>query len=756
MREVMKRFKTPCFFILLFLTSLVYGQSISGRVFEVSEKNDTTVLPGANLYWLGTKVGTSADANGIFKLKKTLKSNVLVISFVGLQNDTLVIDTSKAIANFYLSNAKTLQEVEVVYRNPSSQFSFLNPIKIETLGQAELAKAACCNLSESFETNPSVDVNYADAITGTKQIQMLGLAGHYALITKENMPYLRGLATIYGLSFIPGTWIESIQLGKGAGSVINGYESFTGQINTELQKPERSEHLYFNAYVNENGRNEYNLNLGAKLNRVWSAGLLSHFSLNPLEQDHNGDGFLDIPTGRQYNMMPRLNYQTKKGFEGQIGGSYVYDERTGGQAGSERNGLSGAPYLIGINSEKWDVFAKNGFVFRGKIETSMGLQLSFLKHKQDNYYGPNYYRGDQQTFYANYIFQGILGNSDHKFRTGASYMWDSLAETYKGFRFKRTESVPGAFYEYTYSYMTRFNVVAGIRGDYHNYYGLFFTPRLHMRYAFNNEKSVVRVSGGRALRTANILAENSAYMASSRDFILTPSNLVMPYGLDPETAWNYGINYLQKFRLNYRDAQFVLDIYRTDFTNQVVVDIDRDPQQVLFYNLKGKSFSNTLQTEFSWEIRKRLDMRVAYRYIDTRTQYSEAVLPKYLLGKHRAFINLSYLTKNKHWQFDHTTQWNGSKRLPSTATNPSDYARANNSPAYFILNGQITYKTGFKYQLDVYLGVENALNERQSNPIVSADNPFGKYFDASMIWGPIYGRMLYAGIRYKIRRVDDK
>lgn len=750
---------THFYFVAFFLlATFSKAQTLKGRVFEVNEKSDTTVLPGANLYWLGTKTGTSTDVDGIYKLKRVEGKNRLVISFIGLQNDTLLIDSLKAFANFYLSNANTLQEVEVVYRDPSSSFSFLNPIKIETLTQGELAKAACCNLSESFETNPSVDVNYADAITGTKQIQMLGLAGQYAMITKENMPFLRGLGSIYGLSFIPGTWIQSIQLGKGAGSVINGYESFTGQINTELQKPNKSEHLYFNAYVNENGRNEYNLNLGSKLNKAWSAGLLSHFSLNPLEQDHNGDGFLDIPSGRQYNIMPRLNYETKKGFEGQLGGSYVLDERNGGQALSSHEHSTtqtSNPYLIGINSEKLDLFAKNGFVFRKKIETSMGLQLSYLKHRQDNFYGPNNYKGDQQTFYANYIFQGILGNSDHKFRTGASYIWDSIAETYRGFRFKRAESVPGVFYEYTYVYMTKFNVVAGIRGDYHNYYGFFVTPRLHMRYAFNNEKSVVRVSGGRALRTANVLAENSAFMASSRDFILSPSNLRMPYGLDAEVAWNYGINYLQKFKLNYRDAQFVVDIYRTDFKNQVVVDIDKDPQQVLFYNLKGRSFSNTVQTEFSWEIRKRLDMRIAYRYIDTRTQYSDALLPKYLLGKHRVFLNLSYLTKNKHWQFDHTTQWNGSKRLPNTSANPTEYTRANSSPAYFILNGQITYKTGYKHQFDIYLGVENALNLRQSNPIVSANNPFGKYFDASMIWGPIYGRMLYAGIRYKIKRTEN-
>ncbi len=703
--------------------------------------------------WLNTNIGTTSDKNGKHTIKKTAQTSILIIYFIGYENDTALIDTTQTHADFYLSNAKTLKEIDVVYRTKSSEFSMIDPMKIETLGQKELAKAACCNLSESFETNPSVDVNFADAITGTKQIQMLGLSGQYALITKENMPYLRGLATMYGLSFIPGTWIQSIQLGKGAGSVINGYESFTGQINTELQKPEKSEKLFFNTYVNANGRNEYNLNLAKKLNDVWSVGLLTHFSNNPLKQDFNGDGFLDIPTGKQYNIMNRWNYQTRKGFEGQFGGSYVNDNRQGGQmAFNPSIERTAQPYYgIGINSEKWDVFAKNGYVFKNKPETSMGLQLSFLQHRQNNFYGLNNYYGFQQTFYANYIFQGIINNTNHKYKTGASYLLDNVSETYKQFKFNRQESVPGIFGEYTYSYLTHFNAVAGLRADYHNYYGLFFTPRLHLRYSFNNDNTVIRASGGRALRTANILAENSSFMASSRQFIVTPSNSAMPYGLNPEIAWNYGLNFLHKFKLNYRDAQIVLDVYRTDFVNQVVVDIDKNPQQVFFYNLKGKSFSNTLQAEFNCEVRKRLDVRVAYRYIDTRTQYSTELLPKYLLGKHRAFINVAYETKNQHWQFDFTTQWNGAKRLPKTSSNPTEYTRSNYSPAYFILNGQITYKIGVKQKLDIYLGMENMLNERQLNPIVSANNPYGQYFDASMVWGPIYGRMLYGGLRYRIK-----
>jgi len=753
----MSRIKKIIFIFLLFSSILTFSQgTLSGKVFEVTEKGDTVSLTGAILHWERTTQGAYSDAEGKYSLKKTGATNVLVISFVGFENDTAIIDTTQQYADFILSNAKTLDVVEVVYHSTSSQFSFMSPIKTETLGQRELTKAACCNLSESFETNPSIDVSFADAITGTKQIQMLGLSGQYSLITKENMPYLRGLASMYGLTFIPGTWIHSIQLSKGAGSVINGYESLTGQINTELQKPESSEKLFFNTYVNANARNEYNLNLSKKITDVWSTVLLSHYSLNPMMQDMNKDGFLDIPTGRQYNFMNKWNYQTRKGFEGQFGGSYVNDERKGGQMdyySDMDHTPSFAPvhYGIGINSEKWDAFAKNGFVFKNKPETSMGLQLSFLQHSQNNFYGLYSYYGFQQTFYANYIFQGILGNTNHKFKAGASYLWDDLSERYRLFNFSRIESVPGVFTEYAYNSGTKFNLVAGLRADQHNYYGLFFTPRLHMRYAFNKDNTVLRASAGRALKTANIFAENSFLMASSRDFVITMTDTSMPYNLNPEIAWNYGINFLHKFKLDYRDAQISLDVYRTDFVNQVVIDIDHDPQKVLIYNLTGQSFSNTLQTEFSWEVRKRLDVRIAYRYVDTRTTFTKGLMQKYLLARDRAFINLAYETKNGHWQFDFTTQWNGPKRLPGTQSNPAEYRREDSSPAFFNLNAQITWKTGLKKSFDIYLGVENALNTKQNNPIVAADKPFSKYFDASMIWGPIYGRMIYGGLRFKIK-----
>lgn len=740
---------------------------IKGKVVEISEnKKDTTALPGVTVFWLNTSIGSITDVNGLFSIPSTSETNRLIITAFGYKSDTLSIKDTTKFLFIRLKGGVELNEVEVVYQSSGTELSYMSAIKMETLNEHSLMKAACCNLSESFETNPSVDVNFADAVTGTKQIQMLGLSGQYAQITKENMPYMRGLANGYGLSFIPGTWIQSIQLSKGAGSVINGYESFTGQINTELQNPETSDKFNFNAYLNQNARNEYNLNLKHRFNEKFSVGLLSHINFNPKQEDMNHDGFLDIPTGKQYNFMNKYSYQSGKSFEAQFGGGYLEDVRNGGQIhpSVQTDTIAHTPvhsyivtdtlplYKVGIKNKKWELYSKTGFVFRKKPGTSMGLQLSYLNHEQNNVYGLNTYTGVQKTFYANYIFQGIIKTTDNTYKLGASFMNDQVDERFKLFKFKRDERVGGAFAEFAHNQGEKFNVVAGLRADYHNYYGLFFTPRLHMRYALKGSKTVFRISGGRALKTANFLAENTALMATSRDWILTPSDLTMPYGLKPETGWNYGFNFTQKMKLNYKDAYVTVDLYRTDFTQQVVVDVDHNTQQAWFYNLNGPSFSNTAQIEFGWEIRKRLNIKTAYRFVDTKVNFQSGLMQKALVSMHRAFVNLSYETKGKDWLFDATLQYNGKKRLPQTNTNPTEYQRNAYSPDFYNVLAQITYVAKIKKaDFNIYVGVENALDYKQTNPIVASDAPFNKYFDASMVWGPIYGRMLYVGLRYKIK-----
>lgn len=743
--------------LILFLAGMSLAMSlcaqIKGRVIELNAKKNPIGLPNAIIQVKRGEIAMT-DTAGNFQLIHAVKGDTVLFSLTGYKTEGVVIKDDSKPLTVILTSGINLSEVEIEYRSSGTDISYLNPIKTEILNERSLMKAACCNLSESFETNPSIDVNFADAVSGTKQIQMLGLSGQYAQITKENMPYMRGLANSYGLTFIPGTWIKSIQLSKGAGSVVNGYESFTGQINTELHDPANADKLNFNTYVNQNGRNEYNLDFVQKVTKRFSTGWLAHASFNPLAEDHNHDLFLDIPTGKQYNIMKKYTYEGKKGFEARFGGGYLLDERKGGQlSNGHTNNDSVHPYFIGINNEKWEVYSKTGYVLR-KPGTSMGLQLSYLNHNQNNFYGHNYYSGLQKTFYANYIYQGIIKTTDNTFKLGASYLDDAIDEKFQLFKFNRNEKVGGAFTEFAHNTKDKFNVVAGLRADYHNYYGLFFTPRLHLRYALNESKTVFRISGGRALRTANIFADNTYLMASSRTWVLTPSDFSMPYGLKPEDGWNYGFNFTQKFKINYREAYITVDAYRTEFTNQVVVDVDKNTQEVNIYNLKGPSYSNTAQFEFNMEPRKRFFVKTAYRYVDTKMKYEQGLMQKPMVSMHRAFINFSYETKRNHWQFDATLQYNGSKRLPDTQINPDAYKRNSYSPDFYNVIGQITYLTKFpKAELHIYVGVENALDYKQQNPIVASEAPFSKYFDASMVWGPIYGRMIYAGLRFKIKEL---
>ncbi|HAN17259.1 MAG: hypothetical protein A2X13_00240 [Bacteroidetes bacterium GWC2_33_15] len=739
-----------CF--MLFLSFNIFAQQspeyLKGKVYEQTEDGTKHPLFSANVYWSGTTVGTTTDENGDFSIYRLKQTNLLVVSFIGFQNDT--IETfGKSNIDITLKSSVKLDEVTVVHRRKTTEISLLEPLKVEVLGEKELQKAACCNLSESFETSPSVDVSFTDAVTGTKQIQMLGLAGPYVQITRENIPDIRGLSAISGLSYVPGTWIESIQLNKGAGSVANGFESITGQINVELRKPEKAERLYFNLYANQEGNIEGNLHLMQKVNDKWSTGLLLHTKNNSFKHDQNMDGFVDNPLSTYYIGLNRWKYQNPNGLEAQLGVKGTFIDNTGGQLkfDPETDALTTNSWGMQVNVNRYEGWAKIGKVFKDFPGRSVGLQLSWTTHEQNSYFGLNTYDASQNMAYANLLYQGIIGNTNHKFRTGASFQYDNYNEHFNDTVFKRNEMVPGAYFEYTYTHLDKFSLVAGLRADYHNIFGTFLTPRLHLRYAIT-EKTVLRASAGRGQRTASILSENSGLLASSRQLIIQGKNNDNPYGLEPEVAWNYGLNFTQKFTLDYRDGSISIDFYRTDFSKQVIIDLDQNPQEVNFYNLEGKSFANSFQAQFDYELIKRLDVRLAYRWYDVKTTYNGNLEDKPLVASHRAFINLAYETR-KHWKFDYTINWQGRKRIPFTGSNPSEYQLNEFSPSFYLMNAQVSKTWNEKFE--VYLGGENLLNYMQPNPILANENPFGEYFDSSLIWGPVMGRIIYLGLRYRIK-----
>jgi outer membrane receptor for ferrienterochelin and colicin len=578
----------------------------------------------------------------------------------------------------------------------------------------------------------------------------LGLSGNYTQLTVENLPGPRGIATPMGLNTIAGTWVESIQLTKGIGSVANGSESIAGQINVELRKPEKTEKLYANVYVNDMGKTDLNLILSQKIGKKWSTALLLHDAfLTNKSIDFNKDGFRDLPTGNLFSAINRWKYEDNKGFMTQFGIKFLNDSRTGGEVkyNPSEDKFTTNHYGLGINTKRYEGFAKMGYVFPGKKYKSIGLQLSAFQHEQDSYFGLTGYTAEQKNFYANLIYQSIIGTTAHKFRTGLSFVADKYDEIFKSTVYQRTERVPGAFFEYTYTPIEKLNVVAGIRADHNNLFGWFATPRVHLRYE-PVSGTTVRLSAGKGQRTANIFAENSGLFVSARQVNIIGAASGKAYGLDQEVAWNKGISVDQKLKLFQREAVLSVDYFRNDFTNQVVVDME-DARLVKFYNLQGKSYSNSFQAEINMEPLRKFEVRLAYRFFDVKATYDNKPLQKPFTSSHRAFANLAYDLDG--WKFDYTFNYNGSKRIPGTEANPAEHQLKKKSPSYVLMNAQISKTMGKKHPFDMYVGGENLTNFFQKDPIIAADQPFGPHFDASMVWGPVNGRLIYVGWRYKIK-----
>lgn len=727
--------------------TIPFPTTISGTVFQETN-NGLIPLPGASIGWLGSNTITAADTTGKFTIGPEDSPNQLIISYAGFHPDTITVNDQSTFQIVLVPNSQ-LNSVTVRSARASMAINTTGAIRSYEITPKELLKAACCNLSESFETNPSVDVSFSDAVTGSKQIQLLGLAGNYSQLTVENLPGPRGLATSLGLNSIPGTWVEGIQLIKGTGSVVNGFESIAGQINVELKKPDNSEQLYANVYTNDQGKTDLNLNLSKKINDKWSTALLLHDAFANRKVDMNMDHFKDFPTGNLFSGINRWSYTNGKGLFAQFGIKYLKDDKTGGALNFNpvTDKLSTNQYGLEIDIERKEAFAKVGYVYPGKPYKSIGMQVSAFDHNQDSYFGLTTYNGNQKDFYSNFIYQSIIGHTGHKFKTGISFVYDRYNENFNQTNYTRKEVVPGVFFEYLFKPNEKFDVVAGIRGDNNSLYGFFTSPRINARYE-PIKGTTIRVSAGRGQRTANIFAENNSVLVSARQVNLLNAGNGKAYGLDPEVAWNKGISIDQKFKLFNRSSILSVDFFRNDFTNQVVVDMEK-PGEVNFYNLAGKSYSNSFQTEWSFEPVKKLNVRLAYRLFDVKTMYGNELLQKPLTSRHRAFANLGYEWAT--WKFDYTVSYNGSKRLPSTAGNPAEYRVEEYSKGFVTMNAQVSKTIGKKVPFDIYIGGENLSNFIQPNAIIAADKPFSQYFDAAQVWGPISGRMIYAGMRFKIK-----
>jgi outer membrane receptor protein involved in Fe transport len=716
--------------------AITHGQrNISGTV---SCAGDGERLVGANLVFYPGLQGVSTDASGNFMMTVPEVADFLVVSHVGYLPDTLSDFTAdfleiKLFHGQSLSNVTIQDERNAVLRSVDVQIG-------SVITEAGLQKSACCNLSESFETNGLADVSYGDAVTGAKQIRLLGLEGKYVQITTENIPALRGLANTFGLSYIPGPFMEGIQVSKGPGSVANGYESMTGAINVEYKKPWNAERVYVNGYFNMMTRSELNASFARCLpGNKWSTLTQLHGSIFRLQNDRNRDGFLDVPWFRQVNGMHRWKYASGKKFEFQLGVKGLAENREGGQGNFFRPGAKQQnEYGVRINTYRFEGFGKFGFLWPTKPYKSIGIIANGLYHDQFGTFGKSTYYGRQRTGTLNAMMQGIFDNTNHTWKAGFAFLFDQVGERFRDTLLDRTEIVPGIWGEYTFKYLEKFALVLGGRYDYNTVFGHLLTPRLHVRYA-PIPTLTLRASGGRGFRSANPFAENPAVLVSSRTFRIQEP-------LRMEETWNTGGGFCYGFKIAGRTADISGDYFFTHFSNKVLVDME-NPAFVDFYNLQNASYSHAAQAEFMVQPADGLELRVIGKYSRVMALFEGQMQQVPYVPVWRGLFNAAYDWQKRGWKFDFTVQLNGASRLPRMTDPDTGEDLARKSPVFPTLFAHVS-KTWGKWE--VYLGGENITDFRQRNPVLGEGNPFGTGFDASRVWGPIFGAMAYAGFRFKI------
>ena len=618
----------------------------------------------------------------------------------------------------------------------------------QNINRPELFKAACCNLGESFTTNPSVDVSYNDATTGARQIKLLGLSGTYVQMLTEQMPNFRGAAAPYALGYVPGPWMKSIQVSKGSASVKNGYESSTGQINVEYLKPQDDQGVEVNLFGDSKSRIEANAAANLHIGSRASGEILMHYENSINNHDENHDGFYDKPRVEQYNAQTRWRYGGDRYiFHGGLTG--LKEHRRGGQT-SHGTAMDQPLFGIGVNTDRYEAYAKNAFIINPEHNANIALTLSGSMHEADAAYGRKLYYVNEKNAYASLVFETDF-SEHHNLSAGLSFNHDYLGERFRMThdpaapqqRQREKETTPGAYAQYTFTLGSKLTAMAGLRVDHSSVYGWFVTPRFHVKYQPSSVMSF-RVSAGKGYRTVHALAENNYLMASGRTLVINP--------LNQEAAWNYGFSTSLNIPVAGKNLKLNAEYYYTRFSEQALIDYDADPSTIVVRNLDGgKSYSHTMQVDATYPFFPGFTLTAAYRLNDVRATYGGTLRLKPLTSRYKALLTASYKTAMGLWQVDATLQLNGGGRMPDP------YMLADGTPswaadfgAYPQLNLQVT--RWFRHW-SIYVGGENLTNFKQANPIIGASDPWSGTFEPTMVWGPVHGWMAYAGIRINIGKL---
>ncbi|RAI99735.1 TonB-dependent receptor-like protein [Chitinophaga skermanii] len=744
--------RTVSVVIFLLLTQVLQAQTIKGKLFGKTVEG-REILPGGTVRWIGSQTAVVANENGMFSIvADNVTDKRLVATFTGYKTDTIAWDGKLYMSITLEQLPGELSGVTVTTRN-GAYISSLSTVKIEVINRHELSKAACCDLAGCFGTQASVQPQTTNIVTNAQELRILGLSGVYNQVLVDGLPMIQGLSYTYGISSYPGTVVENIYVAKGATSVLQGYESISGQINLDTRHVDKAERLHLNAYMNSFGEKHLNANVATAVGekKKWHTMLALHTVQPSRRVDGNDDGFLDLPLLTRYMVYNKWKYGNdgETGWNAQFGLRYVHEQRVGGQVGYQASGDKGSDQVYGqqVAYNQPEAYAK--VAYRFSPQHALSVNVMGFGHHQNAYFGTLAYKGKQQVGYLNLQHEVQWGQ--HNLKYGASYRYQALTEdiqftkpeptkTYAG-RYLTRLRVPGVFAENTFHWFDdQLVFIAGARMDHHQTEGWYFTPRGMLKYS-PHENHIFRASAGTGWRQVNLFSEQPVVLTSSR-------NIVFESTLRPEQAVNWGLSYTWRFELGQTIGTLSADFYQARFQRQFYADYDQDPGKIVMRNLTGGSRSNGLQIDAALTFFQQMEFRAAYNYLAVYRKENGQQLTMPFNPRNRAMSALSYRTKNNRWQADVNTHWFDKMHLPNTQANPPQYRRPTTSDAYATVNIQGTFRLK---TLELYAGCENIANYRQPNPVISAEHPFGPYFDLSSVWGPTRGREFYVGVRYSIK-----
>lgn len=738
-----------CISVLLPLRQM--AQTISGRVSNT--KNEP--LAGATVKWVGASVAQRSNESGFYSIVKNKTTTLLVASYSGYIADTIDVSMDST-ANFTLHPKGDLAEVVVTAEKEGIVLSNRSPVKLEILTSVELKKSACCDLAGCFETQSSVQSQTTNIITNAKELRILGLSGVYNQVLIDGFPMIQGLSFTYGISGIPGSLVDNIYISKGANSVLQGFESISGQINVETKKPDAKEKLFANVYMNSFAEKHLNIIANTKIKK-WQS-LLAFHTVQPANKiDNDKDLFLDLPLLTRYMLMNKWKYGKERewGWSSEIAVRFLNENRTGGQIFFNAKKDKGSSSIYGntVALDQVDFWQKTNYRFNDIHRLT--LYVSGFQQSQQSFFGSLSYKARQLNGFINLQHEFNI-TKNNTLKSGISYKHLQLTENiqftdnfiarnYAGI-YNNTENIAGFFAENVLSlFKDKLTWIAGVRADKHNNFGWQLTPRTLIKYD-PSSKLTLRANAGLGWRTVNFFSENIGLLASSR-------NIVFAEKLQPEKAFNAGINITQKFEAENISGYISTDFYHTNFSNQIFPDYDTDPTKAIVKNYRGKSVSNGFQADFFLKLYKKFEVKLGYNYLDVYrvVNGSKEVLP--FNARHKFLSTLSYKAVNNKLYIDANLHWFGRQRLPNTKSNPVIYQRPDFSSPYTTVAIQFTINFN---KIELYAGCENIFNFRQAQPIISWQNPFSNYFDISSVWGPTRGRELYIGARWKLKKGTTK